>query len=53
MKTAATFRPLREQTGKSSEMVTFFVKKHSLLHPFIDFRGSSPEEGFGGFKTFF
>jgi len=46
MKMAATFHLLREQTGKSLEIVTFFVLKHPLLHPFVDFRGSSIGEGF-------
>ena len=49
---AATFHLLREQTEKSSEMVTFSFKKPPLLHPFVDFRGSSPVEDLVIFRLF-
>ena len=40
----------REQTEKSSSMMTFFVYNTSLFLLFIDFLGSSPIEGFVFFR---
>jgi hypothetical protein len=42
----------REQTEKSSEMVTFFVYNHLLFHLFIDFSGSSLVDGLMIFGPF-
>ena len=42
----------REQTGKSLEIVTFFVYNPSLFLLFIDFCGSSPVEGLVFFLLF-
>ena len=42
----------REQTGKSLEIVTFFVCNPPLFRLFIDFCGSSPVECLVFFRLF-